>query len=627
MTDSNINGMAGSSEPLSFILDDTSLYSLLHLPGSAQQVHDGTRPILITAVAPFMAGRGANRVASVWVEGANGRVSSEHFGLGANSRAVYQGMIGLRGNGYLVPDIGIGTLRVGFYANGGFYVGRNPMAGNNVWNEKTGGTFLGSSLAGDWRYIMSPSAPLFTSASQAGLTSAKVTWSAPAGDGGSPLQGYKVEWAKDAAFTNGYGSMFTGVTNQVTISNLPPGVYYFRVSAINVVNSVSLTLSPYSNTATTTVIAETGNLDNWQAFGALPPNAQPLTAQGLRRAVLTSVPGAPSAILRENNVVGGPAYLSPDNYGGKRTVTGLTPGATYRLSASCGFIGALDAESPNVYQLGVMDIGWASPVEITKANSPFTMPILEFVATATSHEIAFRLAETAGRASPADLERFALWGVSLSRMPSGSPFRLQNIVYQSSLINHFDLACNSIGARWWVDSAGVTQFSADLGDEGSLAVFTDVRASGKLEYIDVRTSYDTRNVVNDLTVNQHGAYEDEDGWKANDYSDNFKDITAIATWGARAGSMDTSLYDEGAYAGSVQSRAVDIVTDSSTPEITLTQIRWNAQEDPILAAQLDIYSRVDVEFRGVAQPSRIVNIRHDIKPERWIMTLELARRE
>src|SRR5690606_3458868 len=127
------------------------------------------------------------------------------------------------------------------------------------------------------------------------------------------------------------------------------------------------------------------------------------------------------------------------------------PGKTYRVTATGAYYGAEVADLPHVYQLGVIDVGWGAPVALAIPNQPYTLPMYEFIATDTSHQIAFRLAGdgSAPAGYQGSFERFAIWNLALSEVPSPSPYRVQDTVYESSLVNHFDLASNSVGGRWW----------------------------------------------------------------------------------------------------------------------------------------------------------------------------------
>jgi len=57
----------------------------------------------------------------------------------------------------------------------------------------------------------------------------------------------------------------------------------------------------------------------------------------------------------------------------------------------------------------------------------------------------------------------------------------------------------------------------------------------------------------------------------------------------------------------------------SSPQVVVSRVRWNAQENPALAATLDVQDRVRIEFRGTTQDSRIVGIKHDMLGDRWVM--------
>ena len=64
-------------------------------------------------------------------------------------------------------------------------------------------------------------------------------------------------------------------------------------------------------------------------------------------------------------------------------------------------------------------------------------------------------------------------------------------------------------------------------------------------------------------------------------------------------------------------QASPIVSDS----LKLDTIRWNAQEDPVLASSLDVHDRVRVEFGTTTQDSRIVGIKHSIQGSTWMIQL------
>ena len=616
MTAGALNGISSPSNH-SFFLDPGDVSTTLDV-GAARVALDGTRPRLMRQLGLYLAGYNGTTVFSVWI----GTTSSSAFSVGSSGSSIYQGLITLAGTGHLIRNTGAGgtTVACGYSQNRAGRFGRGPYSGRSVAHSNPAdGSFSNSTLAGEVGWQDVPSAPLGVAAAQVGVSAIRVTWNAPADNGGGfeGVTGYRVQASQDPTFATGVTSKDVGGTvREATFSTLGPGLWYTRVLAINAVTAAAGTYSPASATASATIVAETGNIDSWTTTPELPSGAQAITAAGLRRATVNALPGSPSALLKETNVIAGPVTLATDTYEMQRTVTGLTVGKVYRLTANAALVGDPGANTPNRYQLG-LGTAWGDPVDLA-LNTITALPSIEFTATATSHLIRVRLAEAVTAAGNGALERLAVFGIVLSEIVSASPFRLRSIDWEGSLAAHFDLANNSVGARWWVDAYGVTQFSASLGTEDALVTFTDHRTDGHLEYTDLGTSLDTRRVVNDLTVNQRAVGGDE--------TLNYKELTSIATNATRQASMDMSLYDTGAYAGSVDARVTEIFGEYGSPEFTITGITWNAQEDPDLAARLDVYTAVDVVFRGNTYRLRIVNIKHRATPARWMIDLELDRR-
>jgi len=88
--------------------------------------------------------------------------------------------------------------------------------------------------------------------------------------------------------------------------------------------------------------------------------------------------------------------------------------------------------------------------------------------------------------------------------------------------------------------------------------------------------------------------------------DNADDANHVFEW---TGSPANSISIRRTYTLLTQ-RILEIVADHANPEVTISGLRWNAQEDPTLAASLDVQDRVRVEFKGVSQDSRIIGIKH-----------------
>lgn len=628
MTTIDIAGFAGAGSNQSWT--GGGLYSWFGAP-VARQAYNGLRPIIIVDLGLYVSGR-YNQLPIRFhlMTGEGAYAESGLFNIPQQYPSSTR-----RHAGFYLPmanAAGSGTsIRVGYTPASGDLVTMGRHGTNTDIRSVNGDGIVygGNVLAGQLSYVEVPTQPLSPAASQIAPGMVRVTWAAPADFGGTDLTGFIVQYSRDPNWNPANVTQLTVPAGyrQADIQGLALGTWHFRVVATNAVTAAYGTGSLPSDYRTVTLIStDPGNLDGWTRFGAMPAGMQENTTAGLRRATVYDLIDYPAvdAILKENFLVSGTATLDADVHGMKRTITGLKPGTVYRLRASGSWLGSVgDPGASTIYQMGVIGIGYSDARDFGYTHRVQEFPAFEFVATATTHEMTFRLHESVTRGAPVEMENFAFFGITLEEIPSSSPYRLQSIAYESSLINHFDLACNSTGARWWVDRAGITQFVSELGAGPLLATFTDQRAAGKLEYVDIRTSYDTRNIVNDLNVEQHGAVLGEDGWEANDYTANFKELTSIATWGPRSDDVDISLYDEGPYAGSVASRAADLIADDAGLGMKVTGIRWNAWENPELVANLEIYGLVDVEFRGKTYHCRIVHIKHNVQPKRWMIDLEL----
>ena len=207
---------------------------------------------------------------------------------------------------------------------------------------------------------------------------------------------------------------------------------------------------------------------------------------------------------------------------------------------------------------------------------------------------------------------------------------LQDLVYASTLSNHFDVACNSVGAYWWVDRDNVTQFRPQLANDEVVAKFYDVLQPAdalNVYFTGIQASYDTKNVVNNLTMTNHGTkFDAATGYGISDditYIDN--NITSQATWGSRGSTVDTSIYNGPGYTTAIQDRATQILTDYGTPEVSIQSVTFDALKNLNFAWTIDLYSRVQVIFKGITYNCRVTGIHHDISPDGWITTLTLRK--
>jgi len=324
-----------------------------------------------------------------------------------------------------------------------------------------------------------------------------------------------------------------------------------------------------------------------------------------------------------------------------RPLHNLFPGATYTLT-----VHNLSGGTGPV-ALGVVGIGYDVR---TAATGPASYT---FVATHTTHEVFIGPGNT--RTIPGDwpdimpdlpwtpdmdpvtdpAPGLPYMSVSLSelRMPRGQDWMLQNIVYESSLANHLDVATNTVRGYWWADRDGVIRAMREPGWAEPVAIFTDATAGrpNAVSYVDIRNSFDTARIVNDVRLNNHGRTLDETGNAvAHDVTISARDETSVATNGARAGEVAVSIYDPAnagsIYFGAGKALARSYVKAYARAGETVSSVRVRTTPAADLLAGLDIYDAVTVEHAGRVWECRIAAIEHELTPEDWHTNLYLIER-
>ncbi|MBD8466786.1 hypothetical protein IFU30_10955 [Plantibacter sp. CFBP 8798] len=327
----------------------------------------------------------------------------------------------------------------------------------------------------------------------------------------------------------------------------------------------------------------------------------------------------------EYSKTGSSATYPIGTLGIQRTFTGLTKGSTYRVEAHAS---RASYSQVTAMRIGVAGLGAAASTPVAADPASTRLTAYQFTATGTSHTVqvtnstAVTLAP--GTTGYADM---AVIGVKITQTGVPSPYRLQDIVFESDLASHFDLASNSVGGRWWVDQQGVTQFRQGTEPEPLKGTWIDRPAltPGTFEYVDVQTAYDTRSLVTALELAQKGRKVDEEGKdSADDVSTVFLDEPAVKRWGVRSDTLTTSLYSGQGFEQSPLRRAQGVFTDYSNSQRTITGFRWNAQEDIRQALALDIYDAVRVERGELPVTGRIIGLKHSITPTRWMIDVALT---
>lgn len=210
--------------------------------------------------------------------------------------------------------------------------------------------------------------------------------------------------------------------------------------------------------------------------------------------------------------------------------------------------------------------------------------------------------------------------VSLPSEPSPAlPWQCQDVAYVSSLASHFDLACQTVGANWYVDRSNVTRFRLPNDSPPSVGTFSD-QITAANQYDDIVIDSGTKQVVNVLKITNHGRANDEN---ALDITTIFEDTVSSAEWGARSASTDMSLWDADTY---LSGRADEVFAAFADPVREVSQVVWDAQQNTTLAASLEIQSPLTVLFGAETFTTRIVTLSHEIGPSSWRVTIGTSTR-
>lgn len=449
-------------------------------------------------------------------------------------------------------------------------------------------------------------APTLNSWSQNGAGGLVGTWSAPSTTTG--LTGYRLQLARDAGFTTGVQNIDLGNVTTHTVTGLAGGrIWYARVAA-----RTAGGVNAYSSSLNSMLVLDAGDLDGWSRVGTKPANITYVTTQGIRR----GTSGTNQALWVESLSTGA-ASLPANTFGIQRTFT-TVPGKTYRFEASATLAGAALADS---YRITVVSESSGAPVNVTSNTS---LPYVDFVADSTSVVIRLMLAELVSVPGATDtVESIAFHTLRFTEAVTDYPQRLRETVYESNLANHLDMACNSVGATWYVAPDGVTRFRLPGTALPVTAVFSDEPGEDFLHYIDTAAAYDTRSLVNRLDVTNYGV----DAERVNEENDELivTSDSSIDEYGVKSERLETNLWDVPPYDESLADRLAEILDAQDQAQLVITSVKWNAQENLPMASVLDVGQRVLVRFNGTEQDSQIVAIQHDITPTRWLITYDLRK--
>ena len=526
MTALNFLGGATPSVSTSFTDRWVSTAAGVDLPTTGRLADNGNKPIYVATAGCYWAGRGAARQLALSIGGAStGWKTVASAGSAYSSGQMAIGAVFQNG----------GTAAVRIDANGvqSFYFGRASGTGS----VDSYGTSFGK-LSGSLEYYEVPSAPLSVTASQATTENAvNVAWSAPSSNGGSAVTSYTIKWSYTSDFASSTTISTGNTSTSYKITGLSYGsVVYVKVAAVNVVATAAATTSVYSSSANAYLVPPNLPLNGWANFGTHGGS----TFEIVHTSITALIPE--TGIQRKATSSTATGTYATGNFGIEKTYTDLVPGRSYTISGKAILLTA--AVPGNIYRFAVNGIGNGSSVTLTSTTVGATIPTYTFTASSTTHTIQIELAETVS-AIVGVMEHVAFYDYALTRTAVDLAYRVQDNNLSASLVRHFDLATQSVGAFWWVDKLNVTQFTQNFNFTIPTCTFSDVIADGNLYYTGIKTSFDTSTVINDITFDNIGRRRDSQGserFDAYSVAWNENSPTSVANWGARKYDLQTNLY-------------------------------------------------------------------------------------
>lgn len=497
------------------------------LPTTGRTDSKGQKPILVSTAQVYWAGKGGSRQLRIGI----GSYYSGWYTVASDTSANASGQKAING---IFLNGGNQVVTIDENGSSGFYFGRKTGSSGS-----TDGVTNWGALSGSLVYYQVPNAPTSVTVAQAALENAvNISWTAPSDNGGSAVTSYSIQWSYNSDFS-GSSTIATGSTS--TTYKLTGLVYgatvYAKVAAVNAVATAAGSTSVQSSSASGYITSPNLPLNGWAQFGTVANNTWTLT-----RTVIPALTPTTGMLLTGTASATGGTYTT-GAVGISKTYTGLTIGRQYIVSGKAILRQA--GVPANIYRFAVTGIGNGTSVTLTSTTVGATIPSYTFTASSTSHTVEIELAETFTVSATGVQESVAFYNFALTRVATDLTYRVQDNDLSGSLVEHFDLATQSVGAYWWVDKKNITQFAQDFDYSVPVGTFSDTIADGNLYYTDISTAYDTSAVINNITLNNIGrrrtAFE-TDSYESYDVNWVDSDTTSITNWGARSYDLTTNLY-------------------------------------------------------------------------------------
>ncbi|QKS15594.1 hypothetical protein HUN59_04615 [Curtobacterium sp. Csp2] len=370
---------------------------------------------------------------------------------------------------------------------------------------------------------------------------------------------------------------------------------------------------PASTDKTVYSLPDSGDTDGWAARNN--------TSSGNTTTTLTPVSGGALRARISRTTGTDASVVSPEVY---RQFRNLDPRSTYAFAVT------VTLSESTMFTPGSFVLTWKDARQ-TVTSDVFTLSDagqaltigLQFKPAAQIGTLGLYGRDAGAFASGSGSPAVSLMVTSLKVTSVGDPagLQLQDVAYESSLLNHIDLACNSVGARWWVAKNGRVQFARELTGTTPVLSIGDTSAQD-VSYTDASLRYDTRNVVNAVKLNQHG-YDPASG-NALDSATTIRSETSIRRWGIRASSLETCLYLGAGHEQDLVRRGQALLGPLSRPVYAVSRFTINVQSNPAVLPNLELRALIRVVYEGIVQTCRVLSIDHTISPTRWEVTVTVS---
>lgn len=185
-----------------------------------------------------------------------------------------------------------------------------------------------------------------------------------------------------------------------------------------------------------------------------------------------------------------------------------------------------------------------------------------------------------------------------------------------------DLLSSDTAIYAWVDSPNASESTQTyaVAKQDLLRFYSkDVDDPAVYYYKEIDYTYDSGNILNQLEVTNKQWDVDE----GVDVKSTYEDATSIATWGPSNATMETNLADPAA----VEEIANKVLENNREPVNTVRSLVWNATNHMEIAATLEPYAVIQVQFENryfeELDYYRVLTIEHTIDRDTWMVTLTL----